>query len=49
MKRPRSSVDERRLEILKKIQAQDEIKVEQQMIFSGCKLQKVGEGGGCNG
>ena len=27
----------------------DEIKVEKQMIFSGLKLQKVGEGGGCNG
>ena len=29
MKRPRASVDERRLEILKRIQEKDEIKVEE--------------------
>ena len=41
MKRPRSSVDERRLEILKKIQAQDEIKVEQLAEEFGLSLMTV--------
>ncbi len=41
MKRPRSSVDERRLEILKKIQDQDEIKVEELAEEFGLSLMTV--------
>lgn len=41
MKRPRSSVDDRRLEILKKIQAQDEVKVEELAEEFGLSLMTV--------
>ena len=41
MKRPRSSVDERRLEILKRIQTKDEIKVDELAEEFGLSLMTV--------